>query len=891
VHGGLRSYDLGVGGGWPFAGRVAELAQVRHAIEAGPGIVLIGPAGVGKTRLAVEAAASRSSRGLRLNAVHIAGSEAAARPFGAFAHEMPRELPGVDGTANVLRLAAEHLRGNHPDDPLLVVDDAHLLDQQSAALVHYLVRAQRCRALLTVRAGEHVLDAVSDLWRAGDLSTLELGPLGESATRAVLAGALGGAIEPATAHRLWDASRGNVLYLRELVTTGRATGVLSLVDGAWRWIGELAVSATLRDLVRARIGRLSRAERDALELVALGEPLGVDVLLALAGASALRGLEERGLLATKTAGRRHLVRTAHPLFREVVRSACGSLRTRLRLRALADAVEATGARRRDDVLQVALWRLDSGAPARPETLMAAAGVAWSSYDIELATRLFRAALDAGAGLAAAAPLGFNLWHLGRSAEAVPLLQSVVGEARTDQDRIDLVRGLGISLSCGLGRYDDAQRVIDELSTPVTDPSSHQSIATTRAVVDFYAGRPGPALRTLEHARALGPMTGRPETEAGAIEAWCLAYGGQTRRSLDLIRAMLDKQESWRELAGYVRPTLVDARCNAHLFAGELAAAEASALEGLEVCGHATGWEQVIVAMTAYRAQALRMRGDVATAEQLCRDVVRRSSWHSNMPRCLSELAHSAALLGDVPRARLAIEEAQRGLHAGLGNFALAVAANAPWVAVAAGDLDRALHDLNEAAQRAQAAQLYGYQLLALHDVVRISPVGRADQARDHLRRLVSRMDGDLVGLCLRHAEASSTMDSVALLEVSHAFEAAGMLLYAAECAAQAAQALGRTGRPAAAQVRAWTLARHCPGVRTPALDRLAAPALTPRQLHIVQGVVSGLTCKEIAEGMRLSVRTVENHLAVAYHRLGVHDREELAAVLQAPLARGDRERQ
>jgi DNA-binding NarL/FixJ family response regulator len=55
--------------------------------------------------------------------------------------------------------------------------------------------------------------------------------------------------------------------------------------------------------------------------------------------------------------------------------------------------------------------------------------------------------------------------------------------------------------------------------------------------------------------------------------------------------------------------------------------------------------------------------------------------------------------------------------------------------------------------------------------------------------------------------------------------------------------------------------------------------LTTRQLDIASLAVAGVTNKDIADRLGLSVRTVENHLQNAYVRLGVTTRAELAAVL------------
>ena len=79
--------------------------------------------------------------------------------------------------------------------------------------------------------------------------------------------------------------------------------------------------------------------------------------------------------------------------------------------------------------------------------------------------------------------------------------------------------------------------------------------------------------------------------------------------------------------------------------------------------------------------------------------------------------------------------------------------------------------------------------------------------------------------------------------------------------------------------------QHCQGAVVPELAGVTADgpgvvALTPRELDIVRMVVAGQSSKEVAAGLFLSVRTVDNHLQRVYAKLGVSSRQDLAAVLE-----------
>ena len=79
---------------------------------------------------------------------------------------------------------------------------------------------------------------------------------------------------------------------------------------------------------------------------------------------------------------------------------------------------------------------------------------------------------------------------------------------------------------------------------------------------------------------------------------------------------------------------------------------------------------------------------------------------------------------------------------------------------------------------------------------------------------------------------------------------------------------------------ARALLDRCGGARTPALVGLKAPALTQRERQVALLAAQGMSSRAIAERLELSVRTVDNHLQVAYGKLGISGRRALAEVLE-----------
>jgi DNA-binding CsgD family transcriptional regulator len=110
-------------------------------------------------------------------------------------------------------------------------------------------------------------------------------------------------------------------------------------------------------------------------------------------------------------------------------------------------------------------------------------------------------------------------------------------------------------------------------------------------------------------------------------------------------------------------------------------------------------------------------------------------------------------------------------------------------------------------------------------------------------------------------------------------------LSAADAAAQGARAFEDADarrRSAETAAMANRLAAECGGIRTPALDLAANPLpLTVREREIANLVAAGLTNRDIADRLTVSVRTVEGHLYRACIKLDISDREELAALIRS----------
>src|SRR6478735_2378733 len=171
------------------------LELLETGVRERAGTVLIGSAGVGKTWLA-RTAADRLA--LQFGRVDWVTGTTPAVPFSAFNHLI--EVPGTGKTAAVLRAAREALG----DGRLLVIDDAHLLDRLSAALVYQLAVSGAASLIVTVAPNGPGLEEISALWDDGLLDRIDLQPPGHDDRRLATLVEQFVAALPSTAHRVLE---------------------------------------------------------------------------------------------------------------------------------------------------------------------------------------------------------------------------------------------------------------------------------------------------------------------------------------------------------------------------------------------------------------------------------------------------------------------------------------------------------------------------------------------------------------------------------------------------------------------------------------------------------------------------------------------------------------
>lgn len=865
---------------WPLVGRAEELQVVAAAMRSrsgAQGVVLAGAAGVGKTRLASEMLAEAGKRGVTIRRA-TATVSSRPLPLGAFAGLLGDVGPEP---AQVLSRAAAALLVDDGRAGVVVgIDDAHLLDEPSATLIHQLVLRRAATVLVTVRTGEPAPDAVTALWKDGHLDRLEVRPLTEAEIAVLLEAVLGGQVDSAAVNRLWTLSQGNLLYLRHLVDGAAETAALRWENSVWRLADAPQVTPLgLVELVKVRMGALSGPVRSVVDNLALSEPLDIGLLGELTTPAAVEQAEECGVVQVEADAKGLQARLAHPLYGEVRRSEIGQLRARRLRGRIAHALAAAGDRTPDDFLRQAVLVVESDREPDAGLLVAAAERASYLGNLPLAQRLARTAVRFGGGFPAQAIVANATSFVGPPVEADAELVTLAGLAGADHELVRASVNRATFLTWMLARPDQAEALLDDVAERVISAEDRLPLIALRAMIHGELGRSASA----EHA-ARSVLDSDSPTADAVLMACCgllaaqVATGRADEMSLVVSRGA-EAATRATERASFRVPLIT-----LQIFGLRLAGYLADAARIAGDCRTQIKDVPLGAQIGCYLMGNIEFaRGRVATASRWLREgragIERFGDAGGWRYVVLIDLTQSLAVTGDVEAAHRALADLARHRHPGLAIMDPERVLAQAWVAATDGALSQAVTLAHEAADLADGRGQLAHVVLALHTAVRFGDRSVADR----LGGLARRVDGPRAQAAAAHAAALAADDGEALLAASVALETMGDVLAAADAAAQAAAgylAGGLRGAGHAAAARAHALAGLCEGATTPALAVAARPLpLTEREREIVTLAARGLSNRRIAERLVVSVRTVEGHLYRASGKLGTTNRAGYAELL------------
>ena len=908
-------------------GRDAELRALDAflgCLPTGPAaVVLAGAAGAGKTTLIRAGAALAADRGIIV--LHTAPARSELRlAFAGLADLLEPCLPDVIGElpapqARALRVALLlEDAPPHPPEPrviaaafrsavvtlarsapvLLVIDDVQWLDPASEAAVGFAVRrleTERVGLLCAQRSAGHGTELPFELARAklrADL--LPVGILSLGALHRTLGARLGTSFSRPTLRRIEAASGGNPFVALEI---GRA---LVRRGGPAVLNAPLPVPETLSELVDERLAALAPDVHDALQFVAVMPDTPADRYVA-AGADghAIDTAVLSGVLEEQ-AGR---LRFAHPLLAAAVAGAIPPARKRELHAAAANVVRLPEERARHRALATAgpsaliaqeltgaaCAAAARGAPATAAELFELAAMLTPDEQVaEARRRLLDAARQralAGETQAATATLdrliastppgperSDALREYGKLRQddfgaAEKLLEQALAEAGDDRERKARIRSAlsHLWLMCG-----DPGRALSEAQSALPDAEAAGSPALLATVLaqNFDLGLmcgdapdEGLLAHALEVERTAGPLTSEtpPSLLAGM---WHLHQG-----SLDVAQAELEQVLARAEAAGVeywraeslLRLSQVAARRGNAVRAAELAAESLDVAEQLELphmtCSALLGCASAALVLgNDQRAREFAVRGaELAERSGDPPYVVLHKALLGSLALALGEYAAAASSLRPLLSRLnvLGIRPATQSIWADTVE-ALAAVGELDEAAKVSADLARSAQEPSTAAVAARCAGILAAargdtdgalaelaRALRLHDQVSPIPLDRG-------RTLLAL--GVLQRRLKQRAAARATLSEAAAM-----FEGTGARLWTARAHAELARISGRAPSP---------------------------EDLTVTELQVAELVARGMSNREVAAELFVTVRAVESTLTKTYAKLGVRSRTELAARLR-----------
>jgi DNA-binding CsgD family transcriptional regulator len=812
-------------------------------------------------------------------------------------------LAEISSRVAVLRSLWDHLEGIRvgTGTALLLVDDAHYLDDATCAMLTELVQAGWAKIVAACVPRPGVPGTLLRLWHEGTAEWFDLEPLTAEQGHELCEALLGGIVLNSTSHGFWTESGGNTLLLKTLVREAKSSGTLVERHGVWLKTASTPVhTVKLEAVVKLQLMRISAAGREALSLIALTEPVDETLIRAVAGEAAVQELMDQHLIKPGGNGLPTL-RLVNPVYGEVLRSivpAAQSLQLHRQLISRMDVLEENP----DSLLRMVTWSLDCGADVPDRLLVRAAVVSARLLQSETALRMATAVRDPLWQSTAQAVMARSHFNLGRRDEAGTVLAQETVDGTAGPSNVVsgiLLRAVtraAVGQSASLIRAEGGllrewggqQPGLEGQRSP--DAKAAVSLAVT--LIGLLAGsvegdyrRMGPELERvlLQSGTVDGSLPPLFKALALAIksEMLCALGCGVQAKQLVLEAAALAQPQ---ENDVFFIPDFISARLViCALAVGDWPEAQKLLDKYYETSGVSTaslGGAAYVVA--GYIAIRQGKAGDALPLLTAGLEALRDSDPQNLFGLCAAMAFYTAAGAGLPEAERFRVDYKGWRHHS---TYLLAAQAKSFFDAAlellnADGSGVEALHlnADNAAKENATYLELHALELaLGLGDTSRL----------DRFCETAAATEGEWAQALAEYGLALKFGGAARYLSAGEKLQAATIYHLAAKAygLALGASDPGRT-KELSALARAGLV--HCNeelghGSEETTHDSVA-PKLTKREWDIVNLAVQGLSDRQIADTLLISVRTVEGHLYRCYSKLGITGRDELAgaaAVAQA----------
>lgn len=851
------------------------------------GVAVLGPRGVGKTTLArsVETQLAATTHVVRA----FGSSTETEIPYGIFSVYMARlSAHQTETPTAVLNGLVDLIAHDAQGKPIVVVlDGLPGIDTLSMGVLMHLVLGGLAKLLVMAR---RTIDLPEDLvWMAKDgmLAQQRLGEFTRAEVRTLLIKALDGPVAESVVAALYTSSAGNPLVLQALVNEYLRSSMLRTHDGVWILYGrpEKFSDDILVELVNSRLSREPASVRRDVAKISLLRAVPFKMAVQALGAKSVADLEVRGILSI-SAGQHNMVSFVEPYFGETVRSQLSPAEKANYFQEVSEVLDLDPSTMgTPELLTFAAWINDAGMVMQPEVAIAAARAAVHYFDPQLvflccdhispnhpltvqamqlrsrahyllanyakATEVLES-LDAGV-VAALGPEEYASWatDLARS-----LLWSPGGLTRIEKVLADTAERIQAGGRNGL-----------ELGSDSGNDSAQKILNLTRFEYQIHRGEFTAVLPLLE----LGSKDS--DDDDYRLNCACLLTMAlaATGRQVDAVELAHSIDGDVVERGGLLR--MGDWHFHGRLLALAWSGRWLLCKEILEqtieysngVVQYRGGLMELALGTAYAYAQRLDQAADVlltAAAQLEIRDS------YSSLELVYSVLAYCYAQRG---AAELA------GKYQAMAHDA---AASTTWVnrSVAQYFQLLALHSLDDPRASPGLVDLaeidvsQGRFSTASMNIFGAIATGSSEQYR-YLAEISGSCQGPLAAvntLLGRARESNSAALALEAADGARSLDLGAVEAHCVELAVQIAKAAGESRVLREAQQRLHALAP----AKAQTIRNIVVP-LTSRELQVARLAIRGLSNREIATKIGVSVRTVEGHLYQVFAKLGITSRQQL----------------
>jgi DNA-binding CsgD family transcriptional regulator len=848
-------------------GRTELISAIVEALASGSHCVLSGPEGIGISTVLDQVSNRLVAQGQRPTLIRSVQSQ---RAFSA----LDPVTGGVPPEQRFDALVAQLHERSDPTRtrlPVVIIDDAHWIDDESAGVILQAVLSGAARLIVATRDETALPLPLERVITMSDTRHYYVAPLQTGDMTALLSSLLAGHIEQRTVNTLIRTSAGNPAHLRALVLGSTAAGTLAAFRDTWRLTGPMHCTGAMAAVLYRSVEDLGAGPRDALDTLALTSGLDVELARQFFSFEDLEVLERDGMIVVDDST--SIVKVQSPLLAVVLADRFGLFTRRRIYRELAERAKALGHAVTPDSV---LWHVRGEVDIDTALVMTAARDQERRSDFIVAAELAQAAYASTGGIDAAILTINCLTAAGREGAALELAEHALAGSTEPFDRAALLCHI-VEEHWWTGR--DTR--IDIVSNSVGEWAALlEAQQATLAVLDGRLVDADRCEALLDHRFEAVRIT------AGIAVAQIRSFRGEPERGLALSDALLTTIFTSNDPATALvtNPGIpVVGRIIAVLHSGRLSEACELAATVHRMTAEGTGvrlraWAATMLGNTLLSSGwARRAEPLFAEAEALWADcgLAGPTTWGS------TGRALSLAQQGDTEGARAALARSDLQSHTGFGLMEPFRHVAHTWIAVLDRDPLRADTAANVAIDLAARSGVVVNLNQVVHALARLGLSDATQRAIGEAIEPVTALAKAQIGF----ARCWLADDEAGLHAVGDQWAAMGAPLFAAESYALSA-GLYRTHKRATEATRMDRLAaqmlNECDPERPPDL-RMRQPVgtLTPRLKQVAELASKGLRNSEIAELLIINERSVESHLQRVYQRLGVASRAELASHLEA----------